>query len=510
MNNRNKALWLIGGTIFVVLVTVGLTYAYWLVTKTQTEKNLITSACLDISISNEANDIKLEEQYPISDEEGALLTPYEFTVTNNCNTSVDYQIALESLGDEETSVSSDALKVMLDKTAPIKLSEGTKLVPAIENAFASNSLGTNTIEAKGSITHELRIWVAADASISEMNKTFRSKITATVGQGIVNGVTLGESILAQYGGKYNIVELKGFANPSLKGEANMYKALDDDGTSYYLRGDVTNNYVKLGILNTPVYTYDLILNGNFWGHFEDQVACDLQVSEMTSAGAEAECVTKTMIEAGDPMYWRIVRINGDGSIRLVYDGTSLVDNYAEHESIIGFSYYSNTSYKNSEVQKMAEKWYVSNLKSDYSKYLADSTFCNDIGEFMYVDDAIQSVYTYSSYRVRYSLPDLTCFEGNLLDVESGKINYPIGLLSADEVIVSGKSNTSYLYNSKNAWTMTASDSSYVGGSDSMYVYNSTLSGSVNSSGVRPVINIKADTLFKGNGTIDTPYEIVMN
>ena len=83
----------------MLLVAIGITYAYWLITKNQTGENVISSACLDISLTEEENDITLTNQFPLSDEDGAALTPYTFTVTNNCNTSIDYQVALESIGD---------------------------------------------------------------------------------------------------------------------------------------------------------------------------------------------------------------------------------------------------------------------------------------------------------------------------------------------------------------------------------------------------------------------------
>ena len=55
----------------------------------------------------------------------------------------------------------------------------------------------------------------------------------------------------------------------------LFKAQDDLGTSYYFRGAVDNNWVKFGKDST-----------------------------------------------GKDIYWRIIRINGDGSIRMIYSGTT--------------------------------------------------------------------------------------------------------------------------------------------------------------------------------------------
>ena len=57
---------------------------------------------------------------------------------------------------------------------------------------------------------------------------------------------------------------------------------DDYGTSYYFRGAATNNYVKFGK----------------WAEIEENGD-----------------------KAGKDMYWRIIRTNGDGSLRIQYDGT---------------------------------------------------------------------------------------------------------------------------------------------------------------------------------------------
>ena len=69
MRNKKTRIAIIS-VVALLLVLIGVTYAYWLVTKTQTNSNIISSACLDITLDNEANDISLSSQYPMSDEDG--------------------------------------------------------------------------------------------------------------------------------------------------------------------------------------------------------------------------------------------------------------------------------------------------------------------------------------------------------------------------------------------------------------------------------------------------------
>jgi len=50
-------------------------------TLTQESTNIVNIACFKISFIEE-NEITLQNTYPISDEEGNILTPYTFTIEN--------------------------------------------------------------------------------------------------------------------------------------------------------------------------------------------------------------------------------------------------------------------------------------------------------------------------------------------------------------------------------------------------------------------------------------------
>ena len=101
------------GIISVIVITISITYAYWKVTKEQTGVNVVNSACLDVNIEKEQDDILLNKAYPISDEEGLKLTPYKFIVTNKCDSSAYYNIGLEML--DETDLISDYVKYSLSE-----------------------------------------------------------------------------------------------------------------------------------------------------------------------------------------------------------------------------------------------------------------------------------------------------------------------------------------------------------------------------------------------------------
>ena len=96
------------------------------------------------------------------------------------------------------------------------------------------------------------------------------------------------------------------------------------------------------------------------------------------------------------------------------------------------------------------------------------------------------------------------------------LTYPVGLITADEVAyaggVNGRTNSSYyLYTNSVYWTMSPSYF-YNGGANVFDVLSTGYlidNGDVNyARGVRPVLNLKADTAISGgDGTADSPFVV---
>ena len=618
MRNKKTTIAIIS-VVALLLLLIGVTYAYWLVTKTQTSQNLVSSACLDITLENESAAINLTSQYPATDVEGMKLTPYTFIVTNNCNTSVEYQVVLESAGTEANAVSPSAIKVALDTKADL-LSNKATVTPTINGAYRAHRLGYGTLAATGnegsSVSHSLRIWIDENAPISEMNKTFESKISVTIGQGISNPYkegTMAYDILVNndeattlsatwvskepaaetynslsktanywYGtsyvlgddGKYqlsgevvqatleecrvgtktcgeytlknatqdykyttlykitsftsstkadsgstlymttqSITAKNDFSVATADGEGGLYKTIDDLGESYYFRGDVSNNYVQFGTYaaNTTINVFD----PDMWDNTE-----------------------VTFTEA-TPMYWRIVRINGDGTIRLVYDGTTKVENGTSHRANVGMTAYNaedylNVNYGDSDIKGVVDTWYDTHLKTNYGSNVADGIFCNDkeVTEAYYYDENYETTtqgnaaYTdeyYAPYTrlANKKAPSLICTRTEdryttKTSLGNGQLTHPVGLLTADEAFFAGGTTASnysyYLYSGDYFWTSAPSSSSENG--DYAGVWSVSDYGSVYNDvnldaylGARPVINLKSDVLFEGNGSFETPYII---
>ncbi len=227
-------------------------------------------------------------------------------------------------------------------------------------------------------------------------------------------------------------------------DEGFLKNTDDLGVAYYFRGAVSNNNVKFADKN-----------------------------------------------------WKIVKINGDGSVKLVLDGTiEELNKYYESEF----------SFENSKISESLNNWYNVNLK-DYSDYIAYYKFCNDI-----VTEEESTNYIGYSRIITNKIPMYVCL-GN-------KVNTKIGLLTADEVSMAGASTNEnksfYLYNEniKTAYyLMTGAE--YKNGTYYPFLVNTDGSIIANTAGnllrsIRPVINIIKNAKISGNGSLEEPYEIITN
>jgi len=202
--------------------------------------------------------------------------------------------------------------------------------------------------------------------------------------------------------------------------------------------------------------------------------------------------------------------------------------------------YQPTSYANankniakSNILINLENWYEENLKeakdksNNYlSEYLSDGIYCND--RSLYSGNGYTSLDSQTSYK-SYSRSN----RNNLLICEraddrfslsntigNGKLKYPIGLITADEVsLAGGKSDASYannkyfLYWNGNSFLTMTPYYSNLYGENIFYVYSSTYLSSISANSkinVRPVINLKANTkIVSGEGTTDSPFEITL-
>ena len=186
-----------------------------------------------------------------------------------------------------------------------------------------------------------------------------------------------------------------------------------------------------------------------------------------------------------------------------------------------------TNTTDSPIKTKLDSWYKTNLTS-YTSKLTDETFCNDRSitsgsGYLTTPSTFYGAYTRLQDR---KTPSLKCSGDNdkfKMSNESAKLNYPVALITADEVALAGgrgyynggysPNSNYYLYNGNYFWTL--SPSYFSSGHSSAYVWPVMPSGSLtpwngvtNSFGVRPVINLRADVqITKGDGSSLNPFVI---
>lgn len=272
----------------------------------------------------------------------------------------------------------------------------------------------------------------------------------------------------------------------------FYKSTDNFGTTYYFRGNVTNNYVLFG-----------------------------------------------------GFYWRIVRINGNNSVRLIYQGTASDGNgttgngYYEDETKNAVNktrkhsyvryYYKSNSAEYSTIRKSIDSWYNTNLNSFANFMDPDAGYCNDYSTTSgtYGDSTSSSSVTFSGHgRFSSHAPTTVCARQyyetpTTSNTGTKSLSYPVGTISMDEVMQAGGSNSNnsnyYLHTGTSFFTMTPYEFEYKKVGVLYYYYPRVLN--VNGSGklasvdvytkhgYRPVINIASYIYWsRGNGTAAAPYE----
>ena len=173
----------------------------------------------------------------------------------------------------------------------------------------------------------------------------------------------------------------------------LYNNIDEDGTTYYYRGDIDNNNIIFGAYEEDYYVY-----GNGRSFYQSKESCVL------SEGRADYCDLVKVNLAGDKMYWKIVRVNGDGSLRLIYNGpgikdTMLASSFKDEKvsgaiGIVPYNLenndpkYAGYTYDNgtdSFIKKEVDTWYNNTLGSnpDYDKYVILGRYCSDISGYRY-------------------------------------------------------------------------------------------------------------------------------
>ena len=356
---------------------------------------------------------------------------------------------------------------------------------------------------------------------------------------------------------------------------------EENKTTYYFRGNVENNYVKFGTHTKNACMY----NGREVVHIDDYTGFDIIIPEMTESEckqypvcvtANGEYVVGWVEESGASdeysfcinnlggemnedyatyeriqadLWWRIVRINEDGSIRLITQesiGKSKYNESADDNAYVGYMYgtpgsstydLTHTNTNSSTIKTFLEDWYEDNLLSNYDDKISyDAGFCVDrhkAGEELGYGQNHTVYAFFNGVGRQLSCPDSErdLFTTSASTVGNKKLKYPIGLITGPETIYAGhyveENKDTYLINGTNFWTMTPGlfgenktygDVAYIAAARSNGIIGSGKVANL-SEWVRPVINLKSNVQLstdlpegctKLDGTEACPYIIDTN
>ena len=418
-----------------------------------------------------------------------------FTVENNSKSEYKYNIVIKDL--LNTFVTEGYLQYKITSTNDGYNMTEFKDIPKSETATDTILAYSVSIPVGVTQSYTIEFKYSNDESVDQsddMGKKLSGTLFITEGTEDPNK-TLYNQLLAD---KSTVLTRTDFSSVLSTDNTNtLYTSTEDSKTVYYFAGNATDNWVKFG-----------------------------------------------KNASNQDLYWRIIRTNSDGSVRLLYHGTSTTATDAYIGTSAFNSSYNNIAYvsymygnlgsvanarentTDSTIKTIIDNWYKDNLNTNYGKYLSTTAvYCNDRSTS---DNAYFGAYT---RLITNKTPSYDCAATEdkfTVDstVGNGKLTYPIALMTADEVSFAGglygaNTPTWYYYNSVNGsstgskfwWLLSPLDSS-TSGSSMFIVRGSSNPGRLNynyvnsNNGVRPALSLKSCVKYSsGDGSAENPYTI---
>ena len=369
-------------------------------------------------------------------------------------------------------------------------------VPQSSSASEKILYGNITVPAETKLYYRLIITFNNLPDVdqtSDVNAVLNTKFTLKTNKPVTGGaaaVTLAALGLTEYLNEGTPV----FSQPATTNEG-IFAAEDNYGTSYYFRGDVTTNNVILdGVQHNIGYKGfpDDYIGDVAWClntlHslvcYSSETTCNENIID-NDAGVPASCealsegnissYTDPEMWGYDEIYldgeditsnfvtvlWKIIRINGDGTLRIqssmpiTTDGDGLGE-YGESYSAQGVV---------NSITNTLNGWYIQSGLEDFEQNVSKTTiFCNDLNYYQVDYNVAYDYLVEYEFALRESNPSLMCnppkqnssHGQTQLSVDNGLI-YPIGLITADEVVMAGLTESggnTYLNTTEDGLTFT--------------------------------------------------------
>ena len=508
---KKQVMLILATVVLVGTLAVTTSFAVFEETKSNATDQKMTIGNLDVTYTG-GSAISITDINPMTDSTALSKTNNIYTFTIKNTGTVPYNFKVKVINNP-----SYTSNLLPHQYIRYSLNNGT--ASTLGSGQADYELTSGVIEAGATNTYNLRLWVADASTYSLPNSVLGQEIHLKIS---VEGKAGSGWLPSNF--KDRILALNEVKTPittpgaavSTETEALLASAEDDNGTSYYFRGAVTNNYVEFA----------------------------------------NKC-------------WRIVRVGGDGSVKLIlhndnttgaanpcdsannnasaafarYSGTTDTSAFNlsyNDNAYVGFKYgtvgagdyaltHANTN--NSTILTNLEAWYEKNNLKNYEKVIADTVWCNDKTN---VTDTSYDPWSITPNGLGYAKnvtyygatqrlvgtsgsaggtgPSLKC------NGELSKINSKVGLITADELALAGyayniSNTTTYLQeNATDTYWWSLSPNYFNGFNADVWNVNGSYGSFGNSYvnyavGVRPSISLKSTTNVTGNGTSEDPYII---
>ena len=590
----------------VVLMITGVSYAVFTNYSSQTDANTLAASCMDLEFNGQ-NEINLLNTYPISEGEALEQTPYTFTIKNKCDNYIEYYV-IASVISTTNKIDSKYVKVSLlgdndlngtviNTLESISTPQSLSKYNITENYILKRGDGISKDESR---TFNFRMWLDSNnkdiwtkEDIEGKDYQVKISVVGTVKTrpkddlyvaALIDGV---ESSTFPTTNKYN-ASVECTRNGK---KIDAKESIDWSGTEWELTtkiksGNVRCNATFESLAPAPNGWYEAG-NGTLLASLRDNNTLKTPITTPGAAVSTADeaLLASAVDDYGTSYYfrgavtnnyvkfankcWRIVRVGGDGSVKLILhnDNTAGATNpcdSANNSASAAFARYSGSTYKSafnanyndnayvgfkygtvgasdyatthantnkSTILTNLETWYTNNLKT-YESVIADTVWCNDKTN---VTDTTydpwgwtpngygygKNVTYYGATQRLISTNGRTGGTGPSLKCNSGlsKINSKVGLITADELAYAGyavglENTTTYLQeNATDTDWLSLSPSVFF----SVYAFVWSVNGgsgdfgnySVNSDGgVRPAISlIISTTISGGTGTSEDPYVV---
>jgi len=595
MRNNKTLIMSILAILSIVLVTLGISLAFFNYGKEGVQDNAITTGSITFlytEVSGVGNGIKIENTFPMSDEKGKVLTGegeyFDFKVTSK--TAGMYAIPYEVTA-RKSSDSADIdeyVRVYLTKgetNEEVLLDNYNNLTQASkveESKYTEKTIYTGEVP-EGSINYEesfrLKMWLDEDTRFDNQDMN-NKKFTLTVNVYANARVVTNEEIAYESNTEITNISVEDTDMTKVENENYDYEIdlpkettateiitetknpnatvivekIDSLASSNNIKRLSTTNSIsltegfnyfkltvtsenkketqeyKLRISSGVMLLTDAILNKY------QPISSTPDTETPSNNSSDPDGLYKWInpnnsdevsyyfrgnvdnrVEFAEKI-WRVVRINEDGSIRLIME--NLIDDNTSYNFNPNFSEYTNIYYSNSNIENGAkyllENWYQTNIveKGYSSNIVTGEYFCeeakvkNNTGNT--AGNAVLKLY--SEYE-----PSFVCGDddGN----QKGKVNASIGLITYDEVVFAGgyylqDNSNYYLYNGQKFWTMSPAGLNTPKGVPTAYVWRVGETGLISNyrtsdlNGLRPVVNLNINVKVIGSGEFDNEWKVI--